>query len=540
VTTRPTDTPGTPRSLDPPAGAQDRLLRSTTVVAAFTFLSRVTGLARDIAFSSWLGAGLVMDAFAVAFKIPNLLRRFFGEGAFSQAFVPVISEYRATRSLAETRELIDRTTGTLALVLFVVTAVGVVAAPLVILVFAPGFLDDAGRFPLAVRMLRLTFPYVLFVSLTALAGSILNSHRRFAVAAFTPVLLNVTMIAFAGWVEPLSPWPGAGLAAGVFAAGVVQLSFQLPFLRRLGLLPKPRWDLAHEGVRRIFGLMLPAMFGSSVAQLSILLDTLIASFLLAGSISWLYYSERLIEFPLGVFGVALGTVILPRLAEHHATSSAEHFSATLDWALRLVLVIACPAAIGLALLAEPVLATLFHGGEFGARDVAMAAASVRAYAPGLVGFILVKVLAPGYFARQDTRTPVRIGVQALSLGMALNLVFVVTLVATGAAPAHAGIAAATACSGLFNAVFLLRGLRKSGVYRPRAGWRDLALVVAAATALMAVVLLVVLHALGDWLGLGRLERVGWLALLVVGGAVVYASACAVLGLRPRDLRARSV
>jgi len=538
VTTKPTDTPPTSIPLDSPAGAHDRLFRSTWVVAAFTLLSRVTGLARDIAFSSWFGAGLVMDAFAVAFKIPNLLRRFFGEGAFSQAFVPVISEYRTTRSFAETRDLIDRATGTLALVLFAITAVGVIAAPLVILVFAPGFLDDAGRFPVAVRMLRLTFPYILFVSLTALAGSVLNSYRRFAVPAFTPVLLNVVMIVFAGWVEPLSPWPGAGLAAGVFVAGIVQLVFQLPFLKRLGLLPRPRWDLAHDGVRRIFRLMLPAIFGSSVAQISILLDTLIASFLVAGSISWLYYSERLIEFPLGVLGVALGTVILPRLAEHHATASAEHFSATLDWALRLVLVIACPAAIGLALLAEPLLATLFHGGEFGARDVAMAGASVRAYAPGLVGFILVKVLAPGYFARQDTRTPVRIGVQALSLGMALNVVFVLMLAATRAAPAHAGIAAATACSGLYNAAFLLRGLLKSGVYRPRAGWRDLALVVTAANVLMAVVLLALLEALGDWLDLGRLARLGRLGLLVAGGAAVYVSVCGVLGLRPRDLRAR--
>ena len=257
------------------------------------FLSRVTGLARDISFSMWFGAGPVMDAFAVAFKIPNLLRRFFGEGAFSQAFVPVISEYRATRSPADTRGLIDRTTGTLALVLFGITLLGVIAAPLVILVFAPGFLDDAGRFPLTVRMLRLTFPYIFFVSLTALAGSILNAHRRFAVPAFTPVLLNVVMIACAGWVEPRLPWPGLGLASGVFVAGIVQLAFQLPFLKRLGLLPRPRWDLAHEGVRRIFRLMLPAMFGSSVAQVSILVDTLIASFLVAGSISWLFYSERL-------------------------------------------------------------------------------------------------------------------------------------------------------------------------------------------------------------------------------------------------------
>jgi putative peptidoglycan lipid II flippase len=501
-----------------------------------TLLSRVTGLAREIAFAALFGSGLVMDAFAVAFRIPNLLRRFFGEGAFSQAFVPVISEYRTTRSAEETRELVDRVTGTFGLVLFAITAIGVLGAPVLILAFAPGFLDDAGRFPVAVDMLRLTFPYVLFISLTALAGSILNSYRRFAVASFTPVILNVVLIAFAVWVEPLSPRPGVGLAAGVFAAGLVQLAFQVPFLARLGLLPRPRWDAAHEGVRRIFRLMGPAMIGSSVAQISILLDTLVASLLIAGSIPWLYYSDRLIEFPLGVLGVALATVILPRLAEQHASGAPERFAATLDWALRLVLVIALPAAVGIALLAEPLLATLFHYGEFTERDVVMSAASVRAYAPGLVGFILVKVLAPGYFARQDTRTPVRIGIQALTLSMVLNVAFVVLLVQTGWAPAHAGIAAATACSGLFNAAFLLSGLSKTKVYTARPGWRRLWTQALAGNVAMAVALLVAQDAIGDWFALGKVERSFVLALLVGGGAVVYLAVCWLLGLRPHALR----
>jgi len=527
-------------SQDPLRARPDRLLRSTSVVAAFTFLSRLTGLARDIALSSWFGAGVVMDAFVVAFKIPNLLRRFFGEGAFSQAFVPVIAEYRSTRSPAETRDLIDRATGTLGVVLLAVTAIGVVAAPLLVVAFAWGWLFDAReKLDLGAAMLRLTFPYVLFVSLTALAGSILNAHRRFAVAAFTPVILNVVMIAFAGWVDPRLPWPGVGLAAGVFAAGVLQLAFQLPFLKRLGLLPRPRWDFAHEGVRRIFKLMLPAMFGSSVAQLSILLDTMLASFLLAGSISWLYYSERLIEFPLGVFGVALGTVILPRLSEQHATSSAESFSATLDWALRLVVVVGVPASVGLALVAEPLLATLFRHGDFTARDAVMAAASVRAYAPGLVGFILVKVLAPGYFARQDTRTPVRIGVQALVLSMVLSVVFVIALLRTRAAPAHAGIAAATACSGLFNAGFLLLGLLKSGVYRPGGAWAALGLRVLIGIVAMTVALLLALRELGDWYALGEVARLARLALLVGGGAAIYCGACWLAGLRPAHVRMRA-
>lgn len=516
-----------------------RLLTATSVVGFMTLLSRVTGLARDIAFSAWFGSGPVMDAFTVAFKIPNLMRRFFAEGAFSQAFVPVISEYRTHKSHAETRELVGHVAGTLGLALFAVSALGVVAAPLLVLAFAPGFAGEDDRFALATDMLRFTFPYILFVSLTALAGSVLNSHRRFAVAAFTPVLLNLVMIAFAGWIGPWLDDPELGLAVGVFAAGVLQLAFQLPFLKRLDLLPWPRLSFRHEGVRRILKLMAPALFGSSVAQISILLDTLIASFLLAGSISWLYYSDRLVEFPLGVFGIALATVILPRLSEHHATQSAQTFSDTLDWALKLVVVIGVPAAVGLALLAEPLLATLFLRGEFTPRDVEMAAASLRAYAPGLLGFILVKVLAPGYFARQDTRTPVRAGLQALVLGMCLSGAFVLLLLQTQWAPAHAGIAAATACSALVNAGLLLKGLKRQGVYRAGAGWAPLAWRVAAPTAVMAAALMLGLAAAGDWYAMSLLVRVAYLAAFVAGGAAVYFTACHLVGLRTRDFRIRS-
>ncbi len=523
---------------DRPHASHDRLLTATSVVGAMTLLSRLTGLARDIALSTWFGAGPVMDAFAVAFRIPNLLRRFFAEGAFSQAFVPVISEYRATRTHAETRDLLDRVTGTLGLVLFGVTLLGVLGAPLLIALFAPGFVGDHDRFGTATAMLRLTFPYLLFVSLTALAGSILNSYRRFAVAAFTPVLLNLSIIASAAWLSASFSRPGLALAVGVFVAGVVQLAFQLPFLRSLRLLPRPRWGLSHEGVRRILRLMLPALFGSSVAQISILLDTLIASFLAAGSISWLYYADRLVEFPLGVFGIALGTVILPRLAEQHARASASTFDATLDWALRLVAVIAIPAALGLGLLAEPLLAALFYRGEFTSRDVLMATASLRAYAPGLLGFVLVKVLAPGYFARQDTRTPVTVGVKALALGMTLSVVLVLVLAATGWAPPHAGIAAATSCSALFNSALLLTGLLKTGVYRPRPGWSALAVQVLAGSIAMAVALAAALRALGPWLAMSRPERLAMLAMLVCGGMIVYFGCCYALGMRPRALRLR--
>ena len=512
------------------------LLRSTTVVAAMTALSRISGLARDVGFSRWFGASPLMDAFFVAFKIPNLLRRFFAEGAFSAAFVPVFAEYRATRSAGEARELVDRVAGTLGVALFGITAIGVAAAPLLILIFAPGFVDDDGRYELARDMLRLTFPYLLFISLTALAGAILNTYRRFAVPAFTPVLLNVVLIVFAGWVAPRLDNPGLGLAAGVFVAGLVQLLFQLPFLMRLKLLPRPRWGWAYDGVRRILKLMIPVIFGSSVAQINILFDTLIASFLAAGSISWLYYADRLMEFPLGVFGIALATAILPTLSEQHAQASADAFSRTLDWALRLVLIIALPAALGLIVLAEPLLATIFYGGEFTAEDVNMACAALVAYGLGLVGFILVKVLAPGYFARQDTRTPVRIAVYALILNMVLNVVLVVSLVRVEFHAPHAGLALATTIAALFNAGLLYRGLRRRKVYAPQPGWGRLSIQVLVSGLAMVLAVMWLRDWAGDWLSLSVAQRVGALAMCVATGVTVYFASCFLLGLRLAALR----
>ena len=517
-----------------------RLLKSTSVVGSMTLLSRISGLARDIAYAHWFGAGVLMDAFLVAFKIPNLLRRFFAEGAFSQAFVPVIAEYRATRSFAEVRELIDRASGTLGLVLFGITAIGVIAAPLLILLFAPGWVSsDSGKYGLAADMLRFTFPYLFFISLTALAGGILNTYGRFAVPAFTTVLLNVTMIVFAGWVAPRLDRPGMGLAVGVFVAGVVQLLFQLPFLARAGLLPRPKWGPVHEGVRRILKLMVPVLFGSSVAQINIMLDTLIASFLVTGSISWLYYADRLVEFPLGVFGIALATVILPSLSEHHARASKESFSATLDWALRCVLLISLPAAVGLIVLAKPILITIFFGGVLTATDVDMAAASLRAFAPGLVGFILVKVLSPGYFARQDTSTPVRIGIRALVLAMAFNVIFVVTLVKTRWAPAHAGLAAATSLSALMNSSWLLSGLVRTGVYRSSGGWRPLFARVTAACVVMAAFAYWLRYMFGDWYEMSTWTQIAALSLAVASCGSVYVAVCFGLGLRIAHFRHRA-
>jgi len=493
-----------------------------------TLLSRILGFVRDVAFARLFGAGVGMDAFLVAFKIPNFLRRMFAEGAFSQGFVPVLSEVKARQGEAEVKQLVDHVAGTLGLVLFGLTAVAVVAAPLLIMLFAPGFIGDDGRFDLAAGMLRITFPYLLFISLTACAGGILNAYGRFAVPAFTPVLLNLALLGAAWWLAPRMAEPITALAWGVFVAGIAQLAFQLPFLARLGLLPRPRPSFRDPGVRRILKLMGPALFGASVTQVNLLIDTLIASFLVAGSVSWLYYSDRLVEFPLGVFGIALATVILPSLSRRHAETDPEAFSQTLDWALRWVLLLGTPCAVGLMALAGPILATLFQYDAFTARDVDMAARSLMAYAVGLQGFILVKVLAPGYFARQDTRTPVRIGIIAMVVNVVLNLALVVPL-------AHAGLALATSLAAFVNGGLLLRGLRRGGVYRPRPGWTALALRVALASLAMAGLL---------WWGSGDLDRwgawsgpvrAGQLLLWVTVGAAAYFALLVAVGLRPRHL-----
>lgn len=529
---------------DPSPVSGRRLLRSTSVVGGMTLLSRVLGLVRDVVFARMFGASIVMDAFFVAFKIPNIFRRFFAEGAFSQAFVPVLSEYEQRHSPAEVRALIDRVAGTLAAVLFLITLAGVIAAPLLILVFAPGFAtagsaEDASRYELAVAMLRWTFPYLLFISLTALAGAILNTRQRFAVAAFSPVLLNLVLIVFAAWVAPLYQRPGLALAAGVFLAGLVQLAAMLPFLARIGALPRPRWGAAHEGVRRILKLMAPALFGSSVAQISILFDTLIASFLAVGSISWLYYSDRLMEFPLGVFGIALATVILPNLSRQHAASSPAEFSRTLDWALRLVLLIAAPAAVGLCLLAGPMLTTIFYGGRFGIEDAEMARLSLVAYGVGLLGFTLVKVLVPGYFARQDTRTPVRYGVIALAANMVMNVVFVLAWLRLDRPGAHAALALATSLSAFINAGLLYQGLRRGGILVPGPGWGKFLLRVGVACGVLAMILVEASPPAAAWFEASLATRASWLAALIAAGAAAYFATLVAVGVRTAALRMKS-
>ncbi len=511
------------------------LAKSTTVVGGMTLTSRVMGFLRDIVFARFFGAGAGMDVFVVAFQIPNFLRRLFGEGAFSQAFVPVLSEYESQRSHEEVRGLADRVAGTLGLILLVITIVGMLASPLLILLFAPGFSDEPDKFAMATGMLRLTFPYLLFICLVAFAGGILNTYGRFAVPAFTPVLLNLVLIGAVFYLAPYFDEPVYGLAAGVFIAGIVQLAFQVPFLRRVGVLPRPRWGWNHEGVRRIIRLMLPAILGSSVAQINLIVDRIIASFLVTGSISWLYYSDRLLEFPLGVFAIALATVILPGLSRHHSGKSAEAFSATLDWALKLALVIALPAAVGMFLLAGPMVATLFNYGAFQAEDVRMASYSVMAYALGLMAFTLVKVLAPGYFSRQDTRTPVRISVISMLTNIVLNVAIVLPMMHFGMTAPHAGLALATGLAAVLNASLLYRGLKKSGVYSPGAGWSWLSVRVGLANAVMAAVLWLLAGSLESWVVADWLERALRLTLCVGAGLAVYVGALWLSGLRPRHL-----
>ena len=516
--------------------------KSTSIVGAFTLLSRVTGLLRDMVYSRMFGAGVLMDAFLVAFKIPNFMRRLFAEGAFSQAFVPVVSEYKVRRPHDEVRELVDGAAGTMAWFLTVVTAVGVIAAPLLVLLFAPGFRADAGKFDLTVEMLRWTFPYMLFISLAALAAGVLNSYGKFAVAATTSTLMNLVMIVFAAWIAPAFDRPGVVLAIGVFVAGVVQLAFQVPFLVRMGLLRRPRWQWAHEGVRKIGRLMLPAIFGSSVSQVAVLLDTLIASFLATGSIAWLYYADRLMEFPLGVFSIALATVILPGLAAHHASQAPERFAATLDWALRLTIVVVLPATVALVAIAGPLTVTIFHYGKFDAQDVRMSTLALMAYASGLLAFSMVKVLAPGYFARQDTRTPVRIGIQALSVNMGLNLLVVLPLaLAYPDRPGlHALLALNNGIGAWYNATMLYRGLRKQDVLHHAAGWRRMLWQVLAGNVVMTAFLLAMAGSTERWIEMGAWSRAQWMALLVVGGGGLYFGTLYVLGMRLKELRVRPV
>ena len=525
-----------------PRAKDSGLLRSSGVVSFFTMMSRVMGLARDVIFARVIGADAFADVFFVAFKIPNFFRRLFAEGAFAQAFAPILGEYREKGSQAAVKALVDRVAGTLGITLLGLTLLIVVASPVMAAIFAPKwFFDEPQKFTATADMLRITFPYLLFISMTGLAGGILNSYDRFAVPAVTPLLLNITLIAAALIAAPLFDEPAFALAWGVLAAGVVQFIFQLPFLQRIHMLPAPVIDWQHPGVRKILKLMGPAIFGVSVSQINLLLDTMLATFLPTGSVSWLYYSDRLAELPLGVFAVAIATVILPNLSRHHASASTEAYSETLDWALKMILVIAVPAAAALTLLAEPILVTLFYYGDvMTMRDMTMATLSLRAYAVGLIAFMLIKVLAPGFFARQDMRTPVRIGVIAMVTNMVLNLLFVVPLHFYWQI-GHVGLAAATSVSAFLNALLLFIFLRKEGIYKPSSQWKKFMLSLISSVTLMLLVLIYLGHWLGAldhtlWQQMAWWQRSGNIVALCAAGFLVYAGALLVTGFRVGDLR----
>jgi putative peptidoglycan lipid II flippase len=508
-----------------------QLLKSGIIVSGMTFLSRILGLVRDIVMANFLGASYVSDVFFVAQKIPNFLRRLFAEGAFSQAFIPVLAEYQTNKDIQQVKLLIAETAGTLAIVLSVVAVIGVIGSPVLVALFGMGFIGQPEKFDLASLLLKITFPYILFISLTAFCGSVLNSVGRFGAPAFTPVLLNLSMISAAIIVAPAAPDDTAmALAWGIFVAGIVQMLFQLPFLWKEGLLIKPKWGWRSPGVQKILTLMGPAIFGVSVAQINLLLDTVIASFLeKEGSITWLYYSDRMLEFPLGIFAIAISTVILPLLSRQHASKSSKEFNDTMNWGLRLVFLIGIPATIGLFMMAEPIMLSVFQHGEFTLESAHFASLSLKAYIVGLLGFMLIKVLATGFFSRQDTKTPVKIGIIAMSTNMVFNLLLFHPL-------EHVGLALATAISAIVNASLLFISLRNHGFFKADGRWKIWFSKLAGANLVLIAFIYAVMDPIADWRVWGLLDR-GWhLGILVVGSIVIYAIALMILGVRMKDIR----
>ncbi|MDR1889499.1 MAG: murein biosynthesis integral membrane protein MurJ [Zoogloeaceae bacterium] len=514
------------------------LLRALVTVSGMTLLSRILGFVRDFVIARSFGAGALTDAFFVAFKLPNLLRRLFAEGAFSQAFVPILGEYKNQQGEERTRILLDNIATLLCFILFCVTLLGVLAAPALVWISAPGFAADADQFALTVTLTRITFPYILFMSLTAMAAGILNTWSRFALPAFTPVLLNVSFILMALFAAPYFDPPVLALGVAVFIGGFLQLALQLPALVNIGMLPRPSFNLSRawrdEGVRRILKLMAPATLGVSVSQISLLINTIFASLLVSGSVSWLYYADRLMEFPAGMLGVALGTILLPSLSKSHANANTLEYSALLDWGLRLTLLLALPASVGLALLAVPLIATLFFHGAFGAGDVLATRQALVAYSLGLTGMILVKVLAPGFYARQNIRTPVKIALVSLAATQLMNLLFVFAL-----GFAHAGLALSIGLAACLNAFLLYRGLRRHQVYTPQPGWLKFALKLGCALALMSLALYFGVGDTKDWLRYSLVARLWRLFALVVVGAGVYFVALWMMGFRVSDFKRRT-
>lgn len=505
------------------------LLRSTTLVSLMTFISRMVGFARDMILANFFGAQAGMDAFFVAYRIPNFMRRLFAEGAFSQAFVPVLAEYQKTRSHDDVRIFIARIAGHLSAVLSFVTAVGIIASPVIIFLFAPGFGQHSARTELATEMLRITFPFLMLVSLTAMAGAVLNTYGYFGVPAFTPVLLNICMIAAVYYISPYLSQPVVGLAWGVLIAGIIQFLFQLPFLHQRHLLIRPQLVKNDPGVLKVMKLMIPALFGVSIAQLNLMVDSIFASFLKVGSVSWLYYTDRLADFPLGVFGVAIATVILPHLSRKHAEQSLDHYSRSLDWGLRSILLIGIPSGIGLSLFAMPLITGCFAYGKFNLIDIVETQKSLITLGLGVPAFMMVKVLASGFYAQQDIKTPVKVGVWSMIINTVLCAVFIEFF-------AHAGLTLASALAGYVNCGCLLYILMKRRVFKPSPGWLKYSGQLALANAVLAAYLYAMTNTISYWLSFSAVMRLSLLLAHVLVVVVIYLLVLGLSGLRLNDFR----
>jgi putative peptidoglycan lipid II flippase len=505
------------------------LLQAGSIVSAMTMISRVLGLVRDLILANLLGATLAADVFLFAQKIPNFLRRLFAEGAFSQAFVPVLKEYQHLHSHELLMRFVNRIAGTLGVILLLVTIVGVLGSTGLVSLFGYGFIGQPEKFELANLLLKITFPYILFISLAGLCGSLLNSIHQYAVPAITPVLLNLSLISAAIFVAPVLAEPAVALAWAIFIAGILQLLWQLPFLWRANLLPRPEWGWGDKGVKKVLKLMGPALFGVSVSQINLLIDTMLATSLITGSISWLYYADRLLEFPLGVIGIALATVILPNLSQQHVESSTVNFNRMLDWALRLVLLIGLPATLGLVLLSEPLMLSLFQHGNFSLDDAARASYALVAYSLGLPCFMLIKILATAYYSRQDTKTPVKIGIIAMVSNIVLNLILYKPF-------GHVGLALATSIAAALNAGLLYRGLRKTDSYQPLAGWWPWLGKLAFGLGVMSLIIVIMTPDIGTWQAWQSFERVFYLLPTILAAVVGFIISLLLVGVRPKDLK----
>ncbi|AMH19394.1 putative peptidoglycan lipid II flippase [Hafnia paralvei ATCC 29927] len=503
------------------------LLKSLAAVSSMTMFSRVLGFARDALVARIFGAGVATDAFFVAFKLPNLLRRIFAEGAFSQAFVPILAEYKSQQGEEATRTFVAYVSGMLTLVLALVTVLGMIAAPWVIWATSPGFLRDPDKFELTASLLRITFPYILLISLASLAGAVLNTWNRFSVPAFAPTFLNLSMIGFSLFAAPYFNPPIMALAWAVTVGGVLQLAYQLPHLKKIGMLVLPRINLRDAGVWRVMRLMGPAIIGVSVSQISLIINTIFASFLVSGSVSWMYYADRMMEFPSGVLGVALGTILLPSLAKSVSSGRLDDYSRLMDWGLRLCFVLALPSTVALGILSKPLIASLFQYGQFTAFDTEMTQRALIAYSVGLMGIILVKVLAPGFYSHQNIRTPVKIAIASLIMTQLMNLAFIGPF-------KHAGLSLSIGLAACLNAGLLYWQLRKQKMYIPQTGWVLFLTKLVIAVVVMAAVLIGMMWFMPAWDTGNMLMRILRLLLVVVVGAGSYFAALALLGFRVRD------